>query len=378
MWALVIHLVLRKDDFMPTEKSDIVPAYIGPFTIRLQTKTPEQLQKTIINAHKKCERELRKLLPLPDDKVTNDPIRRPFSQLKREREKAYAQVFAIEDYKEALNGLLTFIEWLHTFINNPQDPWYNVPIYRIQQSTFEEFKNANMFYRDYDGTQLKIGIYIPREKEHKTVELKDLQISERIQKGVILIYLAPYPNHTPYKFRNPHTVGEFSINVSCRISAIKARLNGERKPVASKVSQQNCSVDEARLRYREESRHWEYALRERLAALQSLKTWANKLVVLTSSPEDPWHNIPVHFVRQGTFNKFMHSGKFYRYCSTPHAMIGVAMKEDTYETRNLLLNQRRTRQCFMPSEITEHERFSDVVLVVCIPPIPKWPILKWN
>ncbi len=364
---------------MPTETSDIVPAYIGPFTIRLQTKTPEQLQKTVINAQKKCECELRRLLPLPDDKVTNDPIRRPFSQLKREREKAYALYSAIDQHKTALYRLSSLIDWLKEFIDNPDDPWYSIPIYRIQQTTFEEFKTANLFYRDFNSTSLKIGFYIPQEKNYQTVtSLKELFIADRIRKGAIFIYLEPYPNQTPYKFRNPHTIGEFSINVSLSISTIKARLNGERKPVASKVSQQNCSVDEAQLRYREESKQWEYALRERLAALQALKAWTNKLVVLTSSPEDPWHNIPVHFVKQNTFNKFVHNGKFYRYCSTSHVMVGLAMKEDTYETRNLLLNQRRTRQCFMPSEITEQERFPGVVLMVCIPPVPKWPILKWN
>ena len=87
--------------------STITPTPIGPFTLRSQPKTLNQLQKTVINAHKNCERELRRLLPLPDDHVTNDPIRRPFSQLKREREKAYAEVSVLEQYKETLNKLLS-------------------------------------------------------------------------------------------------------------------------------------------------------------------------------------------------------------------------------------------------------------------------------
>ena len=363
---------------MPTEKSNVTPVFIGPFTVRAQTKTPDQLQKTVINAHKKCERELRKLLPLPNANVTNDPIRRPFSQLKREREKAYAQVAALEQHKTALNNLMTFINWLREFINNPEDPWYNIPIYRVQQSTFNEFKTAALFYRDFESNQLKIGIHIPREKEHQTVEFENVLICERIRKGVIFICLAPFPQNKSYAFRNPYSISSFANYIHNFSSAIKVRLNGDRKPVARKISQQNCSVDEANLRYKEEARLWEHALRERLAALNSFQEWANTLARLVSSPDDPWHNVPVHFVRERTFRKFIDNDKFYRYCATPHVMIGVAMSEDTYETRNLLLNQKRNRQCFMPAEITNHERFADVVLLVCVPPIPKWPILKWN
>ena len=358
--------------------STITPTPIGPFTLRSQPKTLNQLQKTVINAHKNCERELRRLLPLPDDHVTNDPIRRPFSQLKREREKAYAEVSVLEQYKESLNKLLSFISWLRKFNDNPQDPWYQIPIYKIQETTFDEFKTAALFYRDFDSVHLKIGIHFPREKEHQTVAFEELTLENRIRKGIILICLAPFPKSKEYKFRNPNTISEFESQISQRISALKVRLNGERRPVASKVSQRNCSSDEANFRYKKEAIIWENALRARLAALQNLKDWAKELTTLPATPDNVWPNTPVYFVRKSTFQKFVDNGHFFRYFSNPHMMVGLAIPEDTYETRNFLLNQKRSRQCFMPSELTHQKAPYATVLMVCIPPIPKWPILKWN
>lgn len=355
----------------------ITPAFIGPFTLRSKPKTINQLHRSAINAHKKCERELCKLLPLPNDLVSTS-LRLSHSQLKRMREKKYAQFAAIEGHKNALNSLLQLIEWMRGFIDNPNDPWYNVPIYRVQSTTFDEFKTAGLFYKDYDSTQFKVGIYVPRENTHKTVDFTDLFINERLPNAVIMICLAPFPKNEKYKFKNPYSILEFSNAINWRVTSVKNRLNGERKPVASKISQKNCSTDEAQLRYNKESHLWEISLRGRLVALQDIQRWCTFLLLITGEPSDPWHEMPVHFVHEKTFRRFVEEDKFYRYSDTTHAKIGLAMANDTPETRYILQNQKRNRQCSTPIELAEHKRFSDVVLLVCIPPIPKWPILKWD
>ena len=359
-------------------KTDYIPAYIGPFTLRTKPKTLYRLQCMINNSKQRCKNELAKYNPLPDDKVTNDPIAKPFSMLQNQRKKAYARVSAIENYKSALVMLNDYVEWLREVTANPEDPWFAIPIYQVEKSTFDEFKNAGLFFKDYDSSQLKIGIHIPQETEHETTNFNGIFLDNRIRRSVIVICLAPYPNNYGYKFRNPYGIHEIPSLIAYRISGVKTRLNGHSKPVASKVSMQNCSTDEAILRHEKESALWEAQLYERLGALQNFHNFFKQLAELVSDKEDPWHHVPVHFVREKTFQKFVDNNKFYRYCNAAHAKIGIAMSEDTADTRYLLLQQRRKRQCFMPSEIIEHERFSDIILLVCIPPIPKWPILKWD
>lgn len=355
-----------------------IPAYIGPFTLRNKPKSLYQLQCTVSNAQARCVRLLGKLLPLPDDKVTNDPIAKPFSSLKRQRKNAYEQISAIESYHNALNLLSQYIEWLREVTSNPEDPWHETLVYRVEKSTFDELKSAELFYKDYDTALLKIGIHIPRETAHETEDFAGLFLENRIRKAVIVICPAPFPKNGGYKFRNPYAISEVPGAIAHRITGVKARLRGERKPVASKVSQRNCDTDEAQLRYEKEYDLWETSLYARLVALQNFRDVFKNIAELTSNPDDPWHNVPVHFVREKTFKKFVETDKFYRYCRNPHVMVGVAMAEDTPDTRYQLLQQRRTRQCFAPGEITQHDRFSAAVLLICIPPIPKWPILKWD
>ncbi len=363
---------------MTKNNTKSTPAYIGPFTLRNKPKSLYQLQCMVTNAQERCNRELFKLLPLPDDMVTSDPIAKPFSALKRQRKNVYAQSLAIQNYQKVLVLLAGYIDWLRKVTTNPDDPWYNAPIYSVEKSTFDEFKSAGLFYRDFDTTQLKIGIHIPRETAHETEDFAGLFLKERIRKAVIVICLATFPKNSGYKFRNPYAIDEIPGAIAGRITGVRARINGERKPAAHKVSMQNCSTDEATRRHEKESALWESRLYERLITLQNFQNFFKNLSELTSNATDPWHNVPVHFVREKTFQKFIDDNKFYRYCNNAHAKIGVAMNEDTPDTRYQLLQQRRTRQCFVPDEITQHERFAGVVLLICIPPIPKWPILNWD
>ena len=351
---------------MTTKNTTYTPAHIGPFNIRNKPNSLEQLRHTITNAQEKCKRELCKLLPLPDDKVTNDPIKKPFSALKRQRKYAYEQVSTLENYRNALNLLEQYVNWLCEVT------------YRVEKSTFDEFKAASLFHKSYDTSLLKVGIYVPRETEVETEDFLDLFIEKRIARSIIVICLAPFPKNGGYKFRNPYSISEIPNLIAFRINGVRIRINGERKPAAYKVSMKNCSTDEALLRYEKESSIWETRLYERLITLQNFKSFFEKLAEITGNSNDPWHNVPVHFVREKTFQKFVENDKFYRYCNNSHAKIGVAMVEDTSDTRYQLLQQRRKRQCFVPDEITQHDRFSDVVLLVCIPPIPKWPILNWD
>lgn len=363
---------------MKKKITTFTPAYIGPFTLRNKPKSLYQLRCTVTNAQEKCTRELCKLLPLPDDTVTNDPIAKPFSALKRQRKYAYAQVSMLENYQNALNLLGQYIDWLREVSADPSDPWHGVLIYRIEKSTFDEFKAASLFYKSYDTSLLKIGIYIPHKTELETEDFADLFLEKRVPKSVIVICLAPFPKNGGYKFRNPYAISEIPNTIAHRINGVKARINGERKPAAHKVSMQNCSTDEAILRHEKESALWESRLYERMVTLQNFQNFFKNLSELTNDVTDPWHNVPVHFVREKTFQKFIDNDKFYRYCNNMHAKIGVAMAEDNPDTRYQLLQQRRKRQCFVPGEITQHERFSGAILLICIPPIPKWPILKWD
>ena len=358
--------------------STYTPAYIGPFTLRNKSQPLYKFQCMLTAADARCSRELAKLLPLPDDKVTNDPISKPFSALKHQRKNAYAQVSSITNYHNALKLLSQYIEWLREISANPEDPWHGIQIYRVEKTTFDELKTAALFYKSYDTSQLKVGIHIPGKTECETEDFTDLFIEERKQNTVIVVCLAPFPKNSGYIFRNPYGIHEISGVLHFRINGVKIRLNGERKPAAHKVSMKNCSTDEAILRYEKENKLWKNRLYERLGTLDYFQNFFKKLTEITSASDDPWHNVPVHFVQERTFQKFVDNDKFYRYYNNQNAKLGVAMAEDTPDTRYLLLQQRRKRQCFMPDEIIEHERFSEVVLLICIPPIPKWPILKWD
>ena len=354
------------------------PTYIGPFTLRSPISI-HTLEKRIENGFDACHRALKKL-PTPPKLVTKSKWE-SFAPIEREQKRIYAEQTELEQHLHALRILSEITTWIRSFNEDIKSPWYDTPIHMVQSQTFEELKTAGLFYKDFDSNKLKIGIHILREPAHETVDVwHKLFIKEKFNKAVIVIYLAPFPKNKEYKFSNPYSIKDVPNAIDLRINSTKKRLNGKRKPVAWKVSQERCSYSEAQRRYEKEAHLWEVKLRERLAALNYIHGWFKSLTELIQNDnyEDPWRNVPVHFVRERTFQRFVVKDKFYRYCDGNHIKVGIAMANDTRETRNILLNQKRERQCYHFSELTSHTRFSDVIILVCIPPIPKWPILKWD
>ena len=352
--------------------------FIGPFTLRSPISI-HTLEKKVQNGCDACNRALKKL-PEPPHLVTKSKWD-SFAPIERERKRIYAEKNELEQHLKALKILSELTKWIRSFTDDIDSPWYNTPIHMVQIQTFEEFKTAGLFYKDFDSYKIKVGLHLQREPAHETVDSwYKLLIDEKPNKAVIVIYLAPLPKKKEYKFTNPYSFSEIPSAIGLRINGTKNRLNGKRKPVAWKVSQERCSYSEAQRRYEKEAHLWEVKLRERLATLKYLQGWFESLVELTQNDnyKDPWRNVPIHFVRERTFQQFVDKDKFYRYCDGPNAKIGIAMASDTTETRNLLLNQKRVRQCYHFTELIEHQRFSDAIIVVCIPPIPKWPILKWD
>lgn len=352
------------------------PTFIGPFTLRSPISI-YALEKRVQNGFDACHRALAKI-PDPPELVTKNKWE-SFAPIERERKRIYAEKAELEHHLKALKVLSELTKWIRSFIEDIDSPWYNAPIHMVQIQTFEELKTAGLFYMDFDSNKIKVGLHIQREPSHETVDswLK-LLIDEKPNKAVIVIYLAPFPKKKEYKFSNPYSFKEFPQAIDLRITSTKNRLNGKHKPVAWKVSQERCSYSEAMRRYEVEAHLWEVRLRARLATLQNIKYWLNSLTELTKNSEDPWHTVPIHFVKEKTFKRFVDKDKFYRYCDAEHAKIGIAMAKDTPETRYTLLNQKRNRICSTYYELSEHDRFSDIILLVCIPPIPKWPILKWD
>ena len=314
--------------------------FIGPFTLRSPISI-HTLEKKVQNGFDACHRALAKL-PASPQLVTKSKWE-SFAPIEKERKRIYAEQTELEQYQNALRILSEITKWIKTFIDDTESPWYQNPIHMVQKQTFEEFKTAGLFYKDFESNKLKIGIHIRREPAHETVDdWNKLFIEEKFHQAVIVICLAPFPKNKDYKFTNPYSFNEIPSVIALRINGTKNRLNGKRKPVAWKVSQERCSYSEAQRRYEKEAHLWEVKLRERLATLKYLHGWFESLVELTQNDnyEDPWRNVPIHFVRERTFQRFVDKDKFYRYCDGPHAKIGIAMASDTTETRNILLNQK--------------------------------------
>lgn len=352
------------------------PTFIGPFKLRASIAI-NSLEKRVQNGFDACHRALKKL-PEPPPLVTKSKWD-SFAPIERERKRIYAEKNELEQHLKALKILSEITKWIRSFTEDINSPWYNTPIHMVQIQTFEELKTAGLFYMDFDSNKIKVGLHIQREPSHETVDswLK-LLIDEKPNKAVIVIYLAPFPKKKEYKFSNPYSFNEFSNAIELRINSTKNRLNGRCKPVAWKVSQERCSYSEAIRRYEMEAHLWEVRLQARLATLKGIQYWLKSLTELTKNPDDPWHNVHIHFVKERTFKRFVDADKFYRYSEGEHAKIGIAMSKNNPETRHILLNQKRNRICSTYFELSEHDRFSDIIILVCIPPIPKWPILKWD